>query len=242
MQRAAPDVDVLAVGRGRRSGAPSAPSRRSSARRELRRRAVRAVDHDASCRRASPRPRPPGARGSARARSPLSLTAAELGAPARPARPARASISSSRSSDSFVPSRAKNLMPLSSGGLCEAEITTPDDALELRREERDRRRGLDPGQDHVAARRADAVRERVLQPLARAPACRAPPGTSGGRRRAVPSTTTAARPRPKARSRVSSVPATPRTPSVPKSRPTAARLPEAAFVPRNRRDVWEHRT
>ena len=36
-----------------------------------------------------------------------------------------ASISSSTSSGSFAPVASKNLMPLYSGGLCEAEMTTP---------------------------------------------------------------------------------------------------------------------
>ena len=39
-----------------------------------------------------------------------------------------ASISSSSSSGSFIPLDAKNLIPLYSGGLCEAEMTTPEDA------------------------------------------------------------------------------------------------------------------
>ena len=39
-----------------------------------------------------------------------------------------ASISSSSSSGSFMPFAAKSLMPLYSGGLCDAEMTTPHDA------------------------------------------------------------------------------------------------------------------
>ena len=39
-----------------------------------------------------------------------------------------ASISSSTSSGNFVPAASKNLMPLYSGGLCEAEMTTPLEA------------------------------------------------------------------------------------------------------------------
>jgi len=189
-----------------------------------------------TCPGASPRRSPPGAPGSVRARS-RSHSHGRAPRAGSDGSASRASISSSSSSEIFVPSREKNLMPLSSGGLCDAEITTPRRRVKLGRQERDRRGRLHPGEDHVASRRSDAVRQRLLEPDPERRVSR-PTRNVGRSAPCRPSTTTAARPRPKASSCVSSVPATPRTPSVPKSRPTAARLPEPADpVPRDRARV-----
>ncbi len=55
-----------------------------------------------------------------------------------------------------MPSAANSLMPLYSGGLCDAEITTPRRRPEVRRQERDGGCGLDADQDHVTAGVADS--------------------------------------------------------------------------------------
>ena len=64
-------------------------------------------------------------------------------------------------------SASKNLMPLYSGGLCDAEITTPDRSAEVGGEERDRGGGFDAGDQGVAARVPDAFDQGVLEPFAR---------------------------------------------------------------------------
>ena len=127
VQRAAAVVDVRAVGlgvdrrsRGRRAGA-GARARSTRPRRSRSRRRVASRPGGAAR-------RPRGARGSARApprrargRSrPRSAVGAESSI--------AASISSSIASGSFVPAAEKNLIPLSSGGLWDAEITTPLEA------------------------------------------------------------------------------------------------------------------
>ena len=231
VERAAPDVDVVAVGAVEdRVHVGAEPAQQAWARAPTPRRS-RSRPRP-TCPRAIPRTRPPGAPGSVRARSPFSLT--RPGSRAGPDGSASsASISSSSSSESFVPSREKNLMPLSSGGLCEAEITTPDDAWSS--VVRNAIAGVGSTPARITSPPADRMPsdERLLQPDPGA--ARVAPHQE---RRAVSRRAVRGRRRPhgpdrrRAR-RVSSVPATPRTPSVPKSRPTAARLPEpAAPVPR----------
>ena len=85
------------------------------------------------------------------------------------ARPSTASISSSSSSDSFMPSPAKNLMPLSEAGLWEAEITTPELAPRSIVRKAIAGRRLHAGHHRVAPACADPLDERVLEPLAGLP-------------------------------------------------------------------------
>ena len=119
--RAAADVDVRAVGlvadRVHRRAEPL-----ERARREARVRAVRAVERD-------PQPAQVGAEVR-RARSRGSASAAPVVCPtspcsARGGASSSASISSSAASGSLRPRASKNFTPLYSGGLCEAEMTTP---------------------------------------------------------------------------------------------------------------------
>src|SRR6059058_5043797 len=117
-----------------------------------------------------------------------------------------ASVSSSAESVSLWPSRSKNLTPLYSGGLCEAEMTTP----------RSSRRSATAGVGRTPARTAVAPADATP---------RANASSSSGPLARV-SRPTKTRPRPLQRavalpsrstkSAVSVSPTTPRTPSVPK--------------------------
>ena len=120
-----------------------------------------------------------------------------------------ASISSSAASGSLRPRASKNLTPLYSGGLCEAEMTTP------------RSSDAQARPPASAARRRARRSRRPRRPRARTPP-RAPGPTRacrGRRRRArAPLQSVAARPSRSTRSAVRNSPTTPRTPSVPKYR------------------------
>ena len=76
------------------------------------------------------------------------------------------SISFSTSSGSLNPSRLKNLMPLYSAGLCDAEITTPPSAFELPGQQRHRGRRHDLGEQRVGTTRHDARDEGSLKHVA----------------------------------------------------------------------------
>src|SRR5205085_8809867 len=111
-------------------------------------------------------------------------------------------------------------MPLSSGGLCEAEITTPEVAA------RSTVRKATAGVVCTPARSASPPAAQMPETSAfsrSSPEARVSrPTTKVGRPcTSWPSASTAARPRSNASSVVRSSPATPRMPSVPKSRPIA---------------------
>src|SRR3954466_6543897 len=80
-----------------------------------------------------------------------------------------ASISSSAASVSFWPSRSKNLTPLYSGGLCDAEMTTPRSSASSATAggggtPAGAGGGRDPpGEDGVPACRDDTACERLLE-------------------------------------------------------------------------------
>ena len=120
-----------------------------------------------------------------------------------------ASMRSSTSSGSLRPPGANSLMPLSAKGLCEAEIIAPAHRLG-----RGRRR---PPPASGTTPRSSTSTPSAAKPAASAASSRGPemrvsrPTTT----RSPPSTRAAARPRARVSSGVSSVLATPRTPSVP---------------------------
>ncbi len=94
---------------------------------------------------------------------------APVGRSQRRARSCRtSSISSSSSSGSLKPSRLKNLMPLYSAGLCEAEITTPPSASSSRVSSATAGVGTMPREQRVGAAGADARDERRLEHVAAA--------------------------------------------------------------------------
>ncbi len=132
----------------------------------------------------------------------------------------RTSMASSSSSSSLTPPRAKNLMPLSGMGLCDAEIMTPRSASSTAVRCATAGVGRTPTSktstpalarpaDTAAARNSpDARGSRPMTAVGRCPA-NAP---------ASPRTCAAATARSRASSAVRSTLAMPRTPSVPKSR------------------------
>ena len=183
----------------------SAPSRSNASRGEARVGAVRAVERDPEARQVGAEAGERRARRSGRASAAAALDralrrrrAARRAAPRSPPRSRRAASARARS---------KNLTPLYSGGLCEAEMTTPRSSAASATAGV----GSTPPRTAVRARRGDA-RARA-PPRARRPrrACRA------RRRRArAPLQSVAARPSRSTSSAVSNSPTTPRTPSVPK--------------------------
>ena len=74
-------------------------------------------------------------------------------------------MATSMASSSLRPPRAKNLMPLSGIGLCEADSTTPKSAPRRLGEVGDARRRQHAEQQHVDARRREAGDHRGLQEL-----------------------------------------------------------------------------
>ena len=121
------------------------------------------------------------------------------------------SNSSSTASGSLKPCASKNLMPLYSGGLCEAEMTTPASQASSRVS------SATPGVGMMPA--SSAVPPMLMTPAASADSSMSPDRrVSLPTRMDLPILMTAAWPRRNAISHVSSVFATPRTPSVPKSR------------------------
>ena len=177
------------------------------ARSECRERPVRAVDAD-----------PQAARGRCRtSRHVREIRAARVGELVRPRRrPARrtssrASISSSCSSTSLPPPR-NNFTPLYSGGLCEADSTTP------RSSARNATAGVGSTPPRTAVPPAEA--------MPRATACSSsgpePRVSRPTRTRPPPAHSVAAFPIRSTRSAVRSAPTTPRTPSVPKYRRATA--------------------
>src|SRR5690606_30469461 len=160
--------------------------------------------------------------------------------------PSRASISSSTASGSLKPPRAKNLMPLSGAGLCDAESMTPRSAPSAEV------RYATAGVGSTPSRRTstpDDARPATTAASRNSPEAReSRPTTATGRPRrpepalnspASPSTLAAATARSMASSAVRSRPATPRTPSVPNRRPnlplavlrSLAGLLEAVLLP-----------
>ena len=125
VRRAAALVDVVAIGAGvdRQDLGTHATKR---ARRGTRSRTVAGVDNHAQAGRAGSACTREGARRSRREhrRSARPARRSHRSGAASP-RLRRASICSSTSSASLCPPRAKNLIPLSGIGLCEAEIITP---------------------------------------------------------------------------------------------------------------------
>ena len=169
MRRPAREVDVPAVGRVA-DDVTSKPELAEQPRRDGGRGAVGAIDGDAR------------RRGSARRPAAIAAQVLEVPVHERPRRaPASASpggtrqdasatiASTCRSSSSvnFSPPPENTLMPLSSNGLCDAEMTTPRVKSLAAREVRDGRRRHDAGAHDVRAARARAVRELPLDPVAR---------------------------------------------------------------------------
>src|SRR3954454_5448024 len=116
------------------------------------------------------------------------------------------SICSSEASDSLCPWASKNFTPLYSGGLCEAEITTPRSSASSATAGVGRTppRMQSPPADTTP--RANAVSSSTLEARVSRPT----------KTLAAPVQSDAARPRRSTSSGVSSSPTTPRTPSVPK--------------------------
>ena len=167
------------------------------------------ISHASSTSTATPSSGPLGMAASA---SPAALARATR--PSRPPSLMNASISSSTASGSLKPSASKNLMPLYSGGLCEAEITAPPAALSSRTRSATAGVGMTPGRS--------AVPPALVMPATIAASSMSPDRrVSLPTRMDIPILSTAAWPSRKAISQVSSVFATPRTPSVPKSRAIA---------------------
>ena len=121
----------------------------------------------------------------------------------------QALISSSTASGSFIPLRLKNLMPLNSGGLCEAEMTMPPSSSFWTVSSATAGVGMTPQQ---CGRPPSAMMPAVRALSSMVPERRVsrPTQISG------PRNLVAARPRRNARSHERSALATPRTPSVPK--------------------------
>ena len=108
-------------------------------------------------------------------------------APPAGRRDRRASAPRSRaptSSDSLNPSGPNSLMPLSSNGLCEAEIMTPRSARRLRVSMAMAGVGSGPDQHHVHARADEARDQRRLDHVAREPRVLADDDPVAMRRRA----------------------------------------------------------
>ena len=134
--------------------------------------------------------------------------------------PSTASISSSFVSGSLNPPRAKNLMPLSGMGLCDAEITAPISTLSTEVRNATPGVGMMPASitskppADMPAHSADARKSpdtRVSRPIS----ARRRPSGRPSLTALLPSTRTAASPRSSARRAVKSLFANPRTPSVP---------------------------
>ncbi len=122
----------------------------------------------------------------------------------------QALISSSTASGSFMPLRLKNLVPLNSGGLCEAgDVRRHHRFAFSTGEQRHGRRRNDAAAVRAAALGDNAGGQSALSTVPERRASR--PMQMSGPRNLV-----AARPRPNARSHERSALATPRTPSVPK--------------------------
>ena len=119
----------------------------------------------------------------------------------------RASMASSTSSASLWPPRAKNLMPLSGTGLCEADSIDAEVGAGRGDEVGDRRGRQHPDVDDVDARRWPARRRRRRRGTPRTRAGRGRPRRAAGARRtrrASPSTCAAATERSSASSAVTS--------------------------------------
>ena len=132
-----------------------------------------------------------------------------------------ASISASSSSLSLTPAPEKNLMPLSAKGLCEALMTMPASAPRWRTSAASPGVGITPA---ISTRPPPLVRPAVSAASSIGPLSRVsrPMTNSGCGPAFCASTTAAARPTCTANSGVSSSPATPRMPSVPKYVPMPA--------------------
>ena len=135
-----------------------------------------------------------------------------------------ASISSSAASVSFWPSRSKNLTPLYSGGLCEAEMTTPRSSA-----------------SSATAGVGSTPASTAVPPAEATPRANASSSSSPEARVSRPTKTrpprdhsVAARPSRSTSSSVMNSPTTPRTPSVPKYRLAKGRSLTGARVPKNR--------
>ena len=182
MERAAPDVDVVAVGVvEHRVHVGTEPAQQAGC--ELRRRAVRAVDHD---RQALERPLGRGHQMLQVAFAPDPVLAHPAGLARRPGRFGQQRLDLVLELVGEL--RAVAREELDAVVLRRIVRCGDHDArrrVELGREERDRRGRLHPGQDHVASRRSDAVRQRLLQPDPRA--TRVAPHQERRAVRAVPS-------------------------------------------------------
>ena len=149
-----PDVDVRPVGldadraspRRRAARTPSARSRCTRRSRSRRRSAAR-------------RGRSRSARARARGSCPSRHRRRSISPPPGASASRSASIFSSLASVSFCPSRSKNLTPLYSGGLCDAEMTAPRSSASSATAGV----GSTPASTAVPAGRSDPARERLLE-------------------------------------------------------------------------------
>src|SRR3954447_10897200 len=126
--------------------------------------------------------------------------------PPGPFVPRSPSISSSAASVSFWPSRSKNFTPLYSGGLCEAEMTTP----------RSRRRRATAGVGTTPASTAAPPAETTPRANASSSSSPEPRVSRPTKTRPPPDHSAAALPSFSTSSGVMNSPTIPRTPSVPK--------------------------
>ena len=129
-------------------------------------------------------------------------------APSKPPPITNSSMASSAASGSLKPWPSNSFMPLYSGGLCEADMTTPPAAFSLRVSRATAGVGTMPAKN--------AVPPALVMPATRA-ACSMSPESRVSRptTMVLPRNRTAAWPRPYAMRLVSSTLAMPRTPSVP---------------------------
>src|SRR5215213_1799137 len=139
--------------------------------------------------------------------SPIATTVAPASSNARGAA-SSCSICSSASSESFRPRESKNLTPLYSGGLCEAEMTTPRSSAS----------SATAGVGSTPATTAAPPAETT--PRAKASSSSTPEARVSRPMKTFPAPiqSAAARPSRSTNSGVTSSPTTPRTPSVPKYR------------------------
>ena len=169
--RAAIQIDVGAVGRDAHGHDVGAQFPQHFGR-DLVGGAIGAIDHDAQA--VEPQIAREGALGEfdiARLAVVDALGAADLAptapGPAPGRRPSALRSPASTSSDSFWPSGPKNLMPLSSKGLCEAVIITPRSARRRARQHGDGGRGQRAELEHIHAHGGEAGDQRAFDHVAR---------------------------------------------------------------------------
>ena len=166
VRRSAAQVDVAAVGRRRRSASTSKPSSGNSRGATVARRAVGAVDDDArSASAVADRQDRPQVLQVVRRRGPPVRPVAAAAAGTVPRRVGHDRLRPARSSArvNFSPAPENTLMPLSSNGLCDAEITTPASKPRGASGRPRRASGTTPALVTAGARRRRRARSRSIQ-------------------------------------------------------------------------------